>query len=42
VTHVALTAKHEQLRIGVLTTLNGAGRPTASTLLHFDVLEEKQ
>jgi hypothetical protein len=35
VTGVALSAKHEELRIGALTVLRGVGWPIASVLLHF-------
>ena len=35
VTRVALSTSSEQLRIEVLTLLNGVGWPTASTILHF-------
>jgi hypothetical protein len=35
VTRVALSASSEQLRIEVLTLLDGVGWPTASTILHF-------
>lgn len=34
-TRIALTARDERLRIGVLRVLEGVGWPTASTLLHF-------
>jgi len=35
VTRVALSTSSEQLRIEVLTLLDGVGWPTASTILHF-------
>ena len=35
ITHISLTTKSDQLRIEILTLLNGVGWPTASTLLHF-------
>ncbi len=35
VTHTALTTENEQLRIEILTLLNGVSWPTASVVLHF-------
>jgi hypothetical protein len=35
VTGIALSSKHEALRIGVLQVLDGVGWPTASVILHF-------
>ena len=35
ITQVSFSAKHEQLRIQVLTLLFGVGWPTASVILHF-------
>jgi hypothetical protein len=37
VTNFAFHAKHEELRIGALTLLNGVSFPTASVILHFCV-----
>jgi hypothetical protein len=34
-TGIALTSKHEALRIGVLQVLDGVSWPTASVILHF-------
>lgn len=34
-TTIALTTPHEELRIGVLTLLNGVSMPMASAFLHF-------
>lgn len=35
VTGIALSTKHEELRIGVLQVLHGVSYPTASVILHF-------
>ena len=35
ITNISFTTKSDQLRIEILTLLNGVGWPTASTILHF-------
>lgn len=35
ITKIALSTESDQLRIEILTLLNGVGWPTASTILHF-------
>lgn len=35
ITHISFTTQSDQLRIEILTLLNGVGWPTASTILHF-------
>ena len=35
ITRISFTTKSDQLRIEILTLLNGVGWPTASTILHF-------
>ncbi|MDW3647637.1 MAG: hypothetical protein R8P61_11265 [Bacteroidia bacterium] len=40
ITNISFTTKSDQLRIEILTLLNGVGWPTASTILHFCHREE--
>ena len=40
ISKIALTTNSDQLRIEILTLLNGVGWPTASTILHFCHVEE--
>lgn len=40
ITKIAFTTKSDQLRIEILTLLNGVGWPTASTILHFCHVKE--
>lgn len=40
ITNISLTTNCDQLRIEILTLLNGVGWPTASTILHFCHTEE--
>ena len=40
ISNISFTTKSDQLRIEILTLLNGVGWPTASTILHFCHKEE--